>query len=236
MSSYTIDDAVQRVWRMLRDTGGTGISQALTDDEIKDFLGDALAEYSQARPVLKTVDITSTGSNETPLPRSSGWIDEFSSIRACESPIGSNPPNYVDPRKWGLYRAPTGLVLRWLIEWPANNTTVRMTFSTIHTYDATDPLLTTVPDLDHGAVCALTAHHCGIALASGYARTHEPLMSADAASYRTKSQEWLSVAKNWRDVYEEHMASVRAGTSAYSNWDTRMAGGYAHLTHDRWRR
>ena len=126
--------------------------------------------------------------------------------------------------------------IRWLIESPANGTTVRVTFSTIHVYDAVDPLLTTVPDLDHGAVCALTAHFCSLAAASGYASTHEPLLSADAATYRTKSQEWLSVAKNWRDAYETHMQSARAGSSGYSNWDTRMAGGYAHLTHDRWRR
>ena len=221
---------------MLRDTGSLTTAQALTDDEILDALEDAIAEYSQTRPVLKTVDIAANGTNETALPVASGWIDDFSTVRQIESPVGSNPPNYVDPRKWGMYRAPTGMALRWLIEYPANATGIRMTFSTIHSYGVTDPLLTTVPDLDHGAVCALAAHFCAIALASGYARTHEPILSADAATYRTKSQEWLSVAKNWRDVFENHMASARAGTSANSNWDTRMTGGYAHLTHDRWRR
>jgi hypothetical protein len=235
MGSYTKADAIERVWRMLRDTGDTAISQAMTDDEIGDFLLDALAEYSQRRPVLKTVDIASSGSNETPLPRSDGWIDDFSSVRSVESPIGANPPNFADPRKWGLLRTPTGLVLRWLIEWPSTSQTVRMTFSTVQSY-GTLAADTTVPDLDHGAVCALTAHFASIAMATGYARTHEPILSADAATYRTKSQEWLSVAKNWRDVYENHMQSARGWTSANANWDTRMAGGYAHLTHDRWRR
>lgn len=221
---------------MIRDVGSEAADQLLTDDEITDNLDDALRTYSLARPRLVTVDLTADGTMTTALPSAnSGWVEDFSSIWAIETPINQNPPNYIDERKWDLYRSPTAVSIRWLIESPANGTTVRTTFTALRDI-ATLAANTTVPDVDFGALCALTASISAVSISSGFARTHEPLISADSASYRTKSMEWASVAKAWREVYDRHMASIRRPATGRVNWDSRLAGGYAHLTHDRWRR
>lgn len=236
MATKTKADALARVWRMIRDTGDNATAQMLTDTEIEEIIGDALQTYSLSRPRMVTADLTADGSMTQALPSAnSGWVEGFSTIRIIETPTGANPPNYIDPRKYVLYMAPTGTSLRWLIESPAASTTVRITFTSTQVY-GTQVANTTAPDVDFGAICALAASLSATAISSGYARTHEPLISADSASYRTKSMEWASVAKAWREVYEKHMASVRRPASGEINWDSRMAGGYAHLTHDRWRR
>jgi len=236
LPTKTQADALARVWRMLRDTGDSATAQLLTDTEIIEVITDSLLTYSLSRPRLVTFDLTASGTETQTLPTTqNGWVDDFSAIKLIETPTGSNPPNYIDPRKYALYRSPTGQTLRWLIEAPATGTTVRVTFTGTHIYGA-QAANTTAPDVDFGAICALSASLAATAISSGFARTHEPLISADGASYRTKSMEWASVAKAWREVYEKHMASVRRPASGAVNWDTRMGGGYAHLTHDRWRR
>lgn len=234
MASFTQADALERVWRMIRDTGSASTGQLLTDTEIMEVIDDALRSYSLARPRQVTVDLNPDGTNTLALP--TGWVEGFSVIRSIETPTGANPPNYVDPRKWVLYNAPLGTSIRWLTDYPAAGTgTCRVTYTGLHRFGAnsTD---TTVPDIDFGAVCALSASLCATAISTGFAKSHEPLIAADSASYRTKSMEWASAAKNWWEVYQRHIAAGRRPASSRANWDSRLSSGVAHLTHDLWRR
>ena len=57
MASYSEDDAIQRVWRMLRDTGNTATEQLLTNTEIGDFVDAAVRRYSRVRPTIKVEDV-----------------------------------------------------------------------------------------------------------------------------------------------------------------------------------
>lgn len=235
MATYTRDDAIAQVVRVLRDYGDTAAKQELTDSEITSFLVAALARYSIDRPREVVVDVTADGTRYTALP--AGFIDGSSLLVRVER---QEAPDFYacDPRTYALYRAPTGLTLRWLDGTePAAAATVRIAYTAGRALGtlATD---TTVLDADFYALCDLAVSLCCAALAQKYARTAEPLLNSGVVAYRTKAQEWDGRATAYRTAYREHMGSS-AGTApagAAVNWDTRSTSGADWLTHPRWGR
>ena len=50
MGTYSLSDALTRVYRTLRDLGDTADAQLLVNQEIEDFIEEATARYSSDRP------------------------------------------------------------------------------------------------------------------------------------------------------------------------------------------
>lgn len=234
MGSYTLATALTRVYRTLRDFADDADKQLLTNTDIEDYLADAATRYSADRPAHLVADVTADGTRYLPLPAT--FEDGFSVIHSIEYPIDDDPSAYLDPRDVDGYQrpavgeVPASLVLRcsWVI--PTGDI-LRVAFTGRRVWGAT-AVETTVLDRDYPAVVELAVSACCDAIAQKYARTHEPIMNADAVAYRDKVSQWESRAKRYAARYREAMGSPLA--SAVVNWDSVASWrGNSWLTHPR---
>ena len=218
---------------VLRDDAGK-----LPSGDRDALLGKAITErYSKDRPLQLASDVNGAASNLLALPTSSGGTFEegFSIVKTIEFPIGDAPPTLIDDANWRMYRTPTALKIMLDILAPSASDTLRITWTARHKDDAT-----TVPDPDFYAVCDLAAALCYEALAGIYAQTGDASLSADSVNYRTKSQEYLSLAKALAKRYYEHLGINPSDTGAatgpagasFSMHET-MGWGGDRLTHPR---
>ena len=156
----------------------------------------ALRQYSDDRPLVRPVDLIATGAVDLDLPED--WESEFSRIRAVEYPVGLVPAVFLPPLNWGLYLAPAGEFLRLMTTpLPSVGDPVRVSYTLPRTE-------ATVLRGDMDAVANLAAAICSETLASLFAQTSDPTISADAVNYRTKSAEFAARAKRFRQLYLDH--------------------------------
>lgn len=230
---------IQPVVKLLvHDTAGK-----LTDPTDYDtlILQVVRGRYSQDRPLVKAKEYA--GDNSTyalTLPAASGtpalygWIEGFSTIVSMEYPAGDRPPTYLDPREISIdWISATEKKLILSETTPQTGKTARLLYTTRREVEA-DVLLT---DVD--AVVKLAAAYCCRALAGLYAQTSDSTIGADVVNYRTKSQEYTSLADKFEKEYLAQMGSDNDQVKASSgqvNWDSRLQTGYDYVTHPRrWR-
>lgn len=236
MGSYDIADGILQVYRTLRDVGDLAEQQKLTDTEIGTFLAQATRRYAMDRPLVTVEDSTSVGTVDVPLP--TAWEDGFSVMLRVEYPISTTGTIYlVDQRSWSIYRAPGGPSLRFSSAITTGED-VRCTFTTSPTLDAV-AANSTLPDADFLNVCDLAVSISADAIANGYGFTHDPVIATDVTNYRTKVDEWQSIAKRYERRYQDAMRITTAqGASAipvagtWINWDLGSSDGKPRLTHD----
>ena len=99
----------------------------------------------------------------------------------------------------------------------------------------TATLESTVPDADFDAVSNLAASLAFDQLAALKVQSGDPTISADAVEYRTKSDMYRAMAKEHRQLYNQHMgkgAEVGAASGA-ANLDVDLSVGMDRLTHPR---
>lgn len=237
MASYTLANALIRVYRTLRDLADTADAQLLTDTEMEDYLVDAAMRYSIDRPAQLVADVTAVGTRYVPLP--TAFEDGFSVIHSIEYPIDDDPLAYLDSRDVDLYRTFAGdplapvLVLRCLWVIPTGDL-LRVVFTGRRAWGVT-AAATTVLDRDFPAVVDLAVSNCCDAIAQKYARTHEPILSADSVAFRDKVGQWESRAKRYQARYRDAMGPPLA--TATVNWDSTASwSGRSWMTHPRWGR
>jgi hypothetical protein len=240
MGTYTLDDALVRVYRTLRDTAGTLDKQLLGDVEIEGYIGQATTRYSLDRPREMVEDKSADGTYFLALP--TAFEEGFSVLRAIETPPGEEPPVYLDERYVSLYRSPvvgppvsSVLLIHFDAAFlPPASQVVRLSYTARRSFGVT-AAATTVLDRDLEAVCDLTVSICCDAISQKYARTHEPILSADAVAPRDKADVWASRAKRYEARYREAMGpAISTGTL---NWDSRASWSLGSwLTHSRLRR
>lgn len=156
----------------------------------------ALQQYSDDRPMIRPVDLIASGEVDLDLP--DDWETEFSRIRAVEYPVGQVPAALLAPMEWELYLAPAGELLRLMTSpLPSAGDPVRVSYTLPRTE-------ATVLRGDVDAVANLAAAICSETLASLFAQTSDPTISADVVNYRTKSAEFASRAKRFRQLYLDH--------------------------------
>ena len=103
--------------------------------------------------------------------------------------------------EWELYLAPTGEILRLMTSpLPPAGDAVRVSYMLPRTE-------ATVRRGDMEAVANLAAAICSETLASLFAQTSDPTISADAVNYRTKSAEFAARAKRFRQLYQDHFGA-----------------------------
>ncbi len=180
----------------------TGVSNAIQDQagklpvaSIQAFIQQAILQrYSKDHPLNKVVDVPGNATSDLPLP--AGYEDGFSYITQVEYPGGQVPAECLEDFEWSMYRSPDALVVRLLVDVPAADEVVRMTFTQRHAPDAS-----TIYPQDENAVIDLAASYCFEGLAAIYAQTGDNSIAADMVNYRTKGQEYLALAKAARKRY-----------------------------------
>jgi hypothetical protein len=97
----------------------------------------------------------------------------------------------------------------------------------------TATLQSTVPDPDFDAVCYLSAALAFELLAALKIQSSDPTIGADAVEYRTKSDQYRSMAKEMRGLYNQHLGKGAevAAASGVQNLDVDLSVGLDRLTH-----
>lgn len=198
-----------------------------------------LQRYSKDRPQENASDVNGNGTALLDLPP--GFEDGFSSVRQLEYPIGNVPPTLLADDDWQPYRDTAALKIMLLAAKPTASEQVRVTWTKRHADDGS-----TVREADFEAVCDYAAALAFEMLAARHAQTGDATVAADTVNYRTKSQEFMSLAKGARRRYFNHigLSEDEIGRDgglgpalAIGEVDQNIAGaGIDRLTHPgRWR-
>ena len=223
--AITIAELQQLVAGHLQDTAGKLPSGDLTAAIEEALVG----RYSKDRPLVVVEDLTGDGATyEWDLAAVSGWQNGFSQVVRIEYPQGERVPTYLEGDEWMIYESPTGRFLRFTFV-PANSKTARVHFTAWHAVDASS-----LPDADFYAVGALAAALAARRLAAIYAQTGDSSIGADTVNYRTKSQEYLALARRLEQDYENLLGTdperTAPAASRTADWKGETAGG-DRLTH-----
>lgn len=213
---------------MVQDRAGK-----LSDTDRAALINQAITQrYSFDAPREVVADVAGAGSSDLSLP--ADFEDGFSVIRQLEYPIGDVPPATIESDAWSFYRTPNALKIRLVDAAPAAIENLRVTFTARHKSDGS-----TVRDADFEAVCDYAAALCFEALAAAYVQVGDASIAADSVNYRTKSQEYLSLAKGARKRYLDHMGITDGSSNdavvrpaiATGELDQLGGGGVDRLTH-----
>ena len=186
-----LTDLTTRVATVIQDTA----NKLSANDRAAAVQRAIVQRYSKDHPVLQVVDIPGNG-NTGDLPVPAGWENGFSQVIGMEYPVGQIPSNGIENYDWQMYRSPTGIVIRLLVDVPEADEVVRTTWTLRHAADAS-----TVYPQDEDAVVDLAASYCFESLAAIYAQTGDSSIAADLVNYRSKGQEYLNLAKAARKRY-----------------------------------
>ncbi len=198
-----------------------------------------LQRYSKDRPLVIVSDVVGNGTAFVPTPVAPagqfGTFDPlFSDILKIEYPIGQIPDEDVRSEDWELYRSPTGYQLMLSAYLPQVGESARLTWTAQHAPDGS-----TVPPMDFYAVCDYAASLCLEAMAARASQIGDSTMGADTVNYRSKAQEYLSLAAKIRKRYynqlgiEETPANVenRAAISVGNLRNIMSTAGVDRLVH-----
>ena len=223
----TLADIKNKAIGIVSDDSGKLINPEDYDRNIQ----AAIKLYSKHRPNLIAADIVGNGTNDYSLP--TGWIDEFSTIKSIEYPLGDVPASLLDSDDYGIYQTPTAKKIRLNNISPSASESFRAAFTVLRTE-------TTIPDSDINALCNLAASLCLEELANAYAQTSDSTIAADSVDYRSKSAEFAMRAKRLMQLYKEHVGikedDIAPAASAVADFDMKYPGGGERLTHPRWAR
>lgn len=192
---HSVDQFLVQINSAIQDSAGK-----LTDRD--SLFPRALQRYSKDEPLVIVTDVTASGTSDQPLPGTavSTFEKGFSEIRSVEYPVGHVPAAYLLDEDWDMYETPSGQFVRLLSVTPSAGEAIRITWTARHAADGS-----TVPDKDFEAVCDFAAALGYEALASIYTQTGDSTIQADTVNYRTKNQEYLSLAKAARKRYYDHL-------------------------------
>lgn len=192
-------------------------------DDYQPAIDGALERYSRHKPRVLVVDVQADLLPGLPLP--DAWVEEFSTVKRVEYPVGRQPAALIDSADWYLYRAPQGLRLYLVGPQPGFGEAVRLTITTLRT--AGD-----IPAGDLDAVTCLAAAACLETLASLFVQTSDPTIQADVVNYRTKSGEAAARAKALRKLYQDHIGiDAEGGVAAAGAVAAPPRAARGRLTH-----
>lgn len=239
---YAISDFTAAIPGVLCDSTGK------TPPQLSGFVQRTIIErYSVDAPLQVVSDIQGNGTYYLPLPVAPGagadlpvWESNFSVVRSIEFPIGQQPPQYVLDSDFRIYHTP-GQPDQILMNFdvPQPDQAMRVIWTARHLIDGS-----TVPDRDFFACVDFAASLAAEWLATYYAGTGDPTIGADIVNYRTKSQEWQSVAKMLRKRYFNHMGIEEGANDeqevgaafALGNQYLEQNSGVDRLVHDKYSR
>jgi hypothetical protein len=197
----------------------------LSADELKAAIEESLGgRYSKDRPRRVVADLAGNGAqSEWDVTTISGWQDGFSQITEIEYPQGQLPATMLDNDDWTIYESPTVRSLRFRFALGSGKA-ARITFTAPHATDASS-----MPDADFYALGALAASLAARKLSAVYTQVGDSSLAADTVNYRTKSAEYMALAKRLEQDYENLLGTAPAASRTEA-WLGDTAGG-GRLTH-----
>jgi hypothetical protein len=166
----------------------------------------AIDTYSRHRPRQKVTVLTGAGQDfDFAVP--ADWVDGVSSVLAVENPVDLQRPEFLDDNEIRIRYDPiTGLPrFRFFTEVLESGEKAYVTYGVPHVVTASSD---SIPLADRLAVVKLAASGCATQLAALYAQTSDPTYGADTVNYRTKSQDYLALAKALKLDYQEHIGAA----------------------------
>jgi len=192
----------------------------------EDFVRRALRKYSIDKPLIKSASITGTSSeyfivNTTNLPDFVEYWSSIESIEAKAPTVASNEdPRYIQRDEWEYYRNSTALYVHFIGYCPSSSDTISVTYTVPHTINNLDSeTADSVPSIDSEAVVLWASNLACMMLASRFAGTSDPTLRADVVNYKTKSSDYMRVAKEYRDAYMEWISDPIKGASIVRDID-----------------
>jgi len=224
MSSYKLTDFNTAVDYRLKQSGDGGASDPLPTATIDAIIQtDSTNIYSNHKPFMKTSDVSAGSSysvtiNDTNFP---SWLEGFSDIKFIEYPAdeSQNPnDNEICFDGWQYYEASGVRYVRFLNITPSSGT-IRFTYNIKHSIAAA-AVDTVFYDNDFAAFCDLAASICSISIASKFGYFTDSTIGADAVEYRTKSDIWRAIGKNFYDSYIRYMFPKISSSFMQKDFDT----------------
>lgn len=229
-------NTINTVKTLLKDADTN--NSTLVDIEIIQAINSALDEYSRDRPHEVSVAYTGDGTSfDFSLPRF--WIKDFSRVLDVEYPVVPSVQNrnLLDKRFFEIVQLPINAQPSWVFRFntftpdtTTNNFIMRYTTKHIHT-----TLTDTIPVQDFNAFCQLATAHAALIAKASYAATSDSTINADAVNYRDGTMRWESVAKSYRERYNQHMGINQEipPSQVNYNWDSYFSWNQDRLTHPR---
>jgi hypothetical protein len=170
----------------------------------------ALLEHSRVRPLEVVEQITGEGVFDYQLdgsdPALASWAPGFSQVLEIVYPYDDSEqnPEALGVEEYRIVKLDTGLWLRFSYVIPSATESALVSYTTPHTLTDEE---CTVPDGEADAFADLVAACACEALAALYIQSTDSSISADVVDRRTKSQEYRSQAKLFRDSYASKLSS-----------------------------
>jgi hypothetical protein len=181
----------------------------------------AVETYSRHRPRVKIATLTGDGvAFDFAVP--SDWMNGISSIISIENPVDEQVPEFLDESAYTVRLDPaTSLYkIRFLAEVLDNGEKAYLAYGIGHVLTTA---IDTIPPGDRLAVIKLAAAGCATQLAALYAQTSDPTFGADTVNYRTKSQDYLALAKALEAAYRAHVGAPTGVAAASVSGDLDVA-------------
>lgn len=206
--------------------------------EMEQGIRNALEQFGRDVPREVIADITGDGATyDLTLPDT--YLDGYSGITTIEYPAGERFPTILDSTAWSLYRTESTLRLRLLAATPTLGSTVRITFTGMHTIDDLDSAtVTTIPAYSTEAFTLLATAQCLYILASRFLHEQEDTLNLDTVDRGSRTDQARRLAndlmKQYRELIGESSEGALRPASGMVDWDSSYAGsGYRRLTHSR---
>ena len=207
-------------------------------NEMEQGIRNALEQFGRDVPREVIADITGDGTTyDLTLPAS--YLDGYSGITTIEYPAGERFPILMDSTAWSLYRTEAALHLRMLAVTPTSGSTVRITFTGMHTIkDLDSATVTTVPPYSTEAFTLLATAQCLYILSARFLHEQEDTLNLDSVDRGSRTDQARRLAndimKQYRELIGESSEGALRPASGMVDWDSSYAGsGYPRLTHSR---
>ena len=207
-SGYTVSEGIE-------DEYIVGIEQRIHDDEsrlsaasVQACLLDALAEYNRRRPNQARDEQTGDGSYFLDVP--DDWEEGFSTLIRLDELDSEDVPTEIRRNRIQLEQRPS-LAPRLMRTYGyfEIGVTYRVAYTLKHTITAHS---SSVPSEDKGAVMDLAASYACTRLAAAYAQSVDPQIGTVTIDYKSKTQEYRQLAKDYLAAFDRVMTTRQSAT------------------------
>ena len=194
-------------------------------------LADAARQYSEVRPLTYREDVYGGGNRDLVMP--DFWVADASELISIEYPVGDKPPSMLETDEYYIYVHPSSAQHIIMPVAVPRGTWARVTYHRPHWLNAeTD----TIPERDAAAISWYAAAILCDQLAAVYAGSGDATIQADSVEHESKTQHYLRLAKEYRQLYATHLGVPvpgRRGAGAGGASPVRPAGAVAQISDDR---
>lgn len=177
---------------------------------------DAVREYSQANPRIKTVASTVSGFEISLSVIVTGWSSDTHRVNRIWWPTDLQGRYEVQPSDYWLFEKPDGTSwVRFTVASPTTECWIE--YSCPHVVSSTEDTLSAECPGKVEAVCHLAASNILRMAANYFARQHSNSIVADTVNSEQQSLNYANRAKDERAIYEGRQQSIPSG-SGFVDW------------------